>query len=29
VDVVDKLVQTEATAAVFGPIRQALGAGGR
>ena len=28
VDVVDKLVQTEATAAVFGPIRQALGAGG-
>ena len=28
VDVVDKLVQTEATAAVFRPIRQALGAGG-
>ena len=27
VDVVDKLVQTEATAAVFGPVRQALGAG--
>jgi hypothetical protein len=27
VDVVDKLVQTEATAAAFGPVRQALGAG--